>query len=191
MLIDRYIFKKHLEEGESVLYVAHKHWTQFLPKVLNVVFFGLMFPWIFYFAGLKVGLYIFLAFIWMFASLIRLFYDWVNWYADVWIFTNMSIIVVEWHGIFSNTSQRLGYEDVEGLSFTVKGFWGTIIRFGDATLQVISGSHITMKNAKNPKETELALMKHQAAFLNSRDMSHSDGLKQMLSQMVAQHLRRR
>ena len=191
MLVDKYIFKKHLEEGEKVLFVCHKHWTQFLPKVLNIIFFGFMFPWIFYFAGLKANLYVMVILLWMAAAFFRFVYDWVNWYADVWLFTNMTVIIVAWHGIFSNTSQRIGYEDVEGVAYTIKGFWGTVMRFGDATLQVLSGSHVTMENARNPKEIELALMKHQSSFLSNRDMAHSDGLKQMLSQMMAHHLRRK
>lgn len=191
MWIDKYIFQKHLEEGESILFVAHKHWTQFLPKFLNVTFFGFIFPWIFYLAGLKSTFFVILAFIWIFLAFIRFVYDWINWYADVWLFTNMSLIIVEWHGIFSNTSQRLGYEDVEGLAFTIKGFWGTVMRFGDATLQVLSGSHVTMTNARRPKEIELELMRHQSSFLNQRDMLHGDKLKQLLSQMIAHHLRRK
>ena len=191
MLVDKYIFQKHLEKGESVLYVVHKHWTQFLPRVLNVIFLGWMAPWIFYFAGLKTPLYVGLIFLWMVLAILRLVYDWINWYADVWILTNMSVIVVQWNGFFSNTSQRISYEDVEGLSFAIKGFWGTVFRFGDATLQVLSGSHVTMNNARNPKEIELSLMKHQGSYMESRSMIHSENLKQILSQMVAQHLRRK
>lgn len=191
MLVDKHIFQKHLEKGESVLYVVHKHWTQFLPRVLNVIFLGWMAPWIFYAAGLKTSLYVGLIFLWMILALLRLIYDWINWYADVWILTNMSVIVVEWKGFFANTSQRISYEDVEGLSFAITGFWGTVLRFGDVTLQVISGSHVTMKNARKPKEIELSLMKHQGDYMESRSMIHSENLKQILSQMVAQHLRRK
>lgn len=191
MLVDRYIFQKHLEEGEEIRFVCHKHWTQFFGPVLNVIFFGFMLPWVFYFIGFKAAWAVVLIFLWMFIGLIKLFYDWIDWYSDVWLFTNMSIIVVEWHGIFSNTSQRVGYEDVEGLSFAIRGFWGTVMRFGDATLKVISGSHVTMENSRRPKEIELALMKHQADYLNDRNLSHSDGLKDMLSQMVAHHIRRK
>lgn len=191
MFIDRYLFTKHLEEGENVLFVAHKHWTQFLPKVLNVTFFGFLFPWVFYMGGLKGGFIIGLIFLWMFAALIRLLYDWINWYADVWLFTNMTVIVVEWRGIFSNTSQRLGYDDIEGAGYEIKGFWASVMRFGDVTLQVVSGSHVTMENARRPKEIEMEFMKHKDSYLNDRDMAHSDTLKDLLSKMVVHHMRRK
>ncbi len=138
MFVDKFIFKKHLEEGESVLFAAHKHWTQLFPYVLNVIFFGLMLPWVIYSAGFRSDLFFKLIFIWNGVALLKLLYDWVDWYSDVWLFTDMSIIVVEWHGLFSNTSQRVGYEDAEGLAFTIKGFWGTVMRFGDVTIQVFA-----------------------------------------------------
>lgn len=191
MFIDQYVFNKHLEKSEKVLFVAHKHWACFVPSIINVLFFGFALPWILYYAGFKTNLFLGVIFIWMFIALVRLFYDWIDWYSDIWLFTNMSIIVVEWHGIFSNTSQRIGYDDVEGLSFTIKGFWGTVLQFGDSTLKVISGSHITLKNAQTPKKIELSLMQHQSRYLDDQQMAHSDGLKQLLSQMVADHLRRR
>jgi len=191
MFVDRYIFQKHLEEGEEILFVCHKHWSQFLGHVLNVIFFGFMLPWVFFMMGFKSSFYLLLIALWTLIALVKLFYDWIDWYADVWLFTTMSIVVVEWHGVFSNTSQRIGYEDGEGLSFAIRGFWGTVMRFGDITLKVISGSHVTMENARRPKEIELALMKCQADYLNQRNLAHSDGLKDMLSQMVAQHIRRK
>jgi len=190
-MIDRIIFKKHLERGEEVQYAVHKHSTQFYRPILFVAFFGFVLPWIMYYMGFRSSLFISIIIVWNILATIRLLYDFIDWYSDVWLFTNMSIIIVEWHGLFSNTSQRIGYEDTEGVSFVIKGFWGTIMRFGDITLQVVSGSHVVLKNANRPKKAELALMKYQGEFLNNKEMSHASGLKQMLSQMVAHHLRKK
>jgi hypothetical protein len=189
MLVDSLIFKKHLEEGEKVLYAAHKHWVEFIGPFVAILFFGFILPWILYFVGFRSSLFLAVILVWTLLALFRLLHDFVDWHSDVWIFTNMSIIIVEWHGLFSNTSQRIGYEDTEGVAFVIKGFWGTVLKYGDVTLKVISGSHIDLKNAKSPKKIELALMKHQGSYMNSREMSHAGGLKEMLSQMVAHHLR--
>ena len=189
MFIDKLIFKKHLEKDELVLFTAHKHWTQFLGHFLSILFFGFALPAILYFVGFKSSLFLAFIVVWVVLAAAKLFYDFIDWYSDVWLFTNMSIIIVEWHGLFSNTSQRVGYEDTEGVSFIIKGFWGTVLRYGDVTLRVISGSHVVLKDAAHPKKVELALMKHQGSYLNSREMAHAGGLKEMLSQMVSHHLR--
>ena len=190
-MIDKIIFSKHLEKGEEVQYAVHKHVSQFFKPVIFILFFGIILPWVFYSMGFRGTLFLTVIVIWNVMALIRLFYDFIDWYSDVWLFTNMSIIVVEWQGIFSNTSQRVGYEDTEGVSFMIKGFWGTVLRFGDITLQVVSGSHIELKNASSPKKAELALMKYQGEYINSKEMADASSLKQMLSQMVAHHLRKK
>jgi hypothetical protein len=187
-MVDKLIFQKHLEEGEVVQYAVHKHVSEFFKPVLFIVFFGFIVPWGLFYMGFRSTLFLSIVVVWNVLALLRLLYDFIDWYSDVWLFTNMSIIVVEWHGIFSNTSQRIGYEDTEGISFVIRGFWGTVLRFGDITLKVISGSHVDLKDAAHPKKAELALMKYQGEYLKNREMMDATGLKQMLSQMVAHHL---
>lgn len=189
MLIDRFIFQKHLEAGEEVAFTAHTHWSQFLSPLIKIVFFGLSLPWIIYATGFRTRLFLLVVALWVLLAIVKLFYDFVDWYADAWLFTNKSIIIVTWHGIFSNTSQRVSYEDAEGIAFLIKGFWGTVLRFGDITLKTISGSTIVMRDAKSPKKVEMALMEHQEKYMSQKEMNDATGLKQMLSQMVAHHLR--
>lgn len=189
MLIERIIFKKHLEKGEEVAFTAHTHWTQFVIPFLRVMFFGVCLPLGIYYMGFRSDLFLALICVWILIATVRLFYDFIDWYSDVWLFTNMGIIIVEWHGIFSNTSQRVSYEDAERISYKIKGFWDTVFRYGDITLQTIAGSTIVMNNAKSPKKVELALMEHQEKYMSRKEMNDASGLKQMLSQMVAHHLR--
>jgi len=191
MFADRFIFHKHLENKEEVLYAAHKHFTQFLKPLFRVSLFGFLIPWSLYGMGFRSQFFLILVIVWTLLALIRLLYDFIDWYSDVWLFTNMSIIIIEWHGIFSNTSQRVGYEDTEGVAFVIRGFWGTIFRYGDLTLRMISGGQVLLKNAKSPKKVELALMRHQGDYLGNRERSDSAGLKHMISQMVAHHLRKK
>jgi hypothetical protein len=39
------LFHKHLEEGEEILYIAHKHWFTIYQDILNLVVFGFLVPW--------------------------------------------------------------------------------------------------------------------------------------------------
>lgn len=189
MFIDRTIFKKHLEDGEEVAFTAHTHWTQFIIPFIRIAFFGAALPWLTYSMGFRSSLFSWLIGVWILLAAIRLFYDFIDWYSDAWLFTNKSIIIVVWHGVFSNTSQRVSYEDTEGIAFLIRGFWGTILRYGDVTLKTISGSAIVLNHAKQPKKIELALMEHQEKYMSKKEMNDASGLKQMLSQMVSHHLR--
>ena len=189
MTIDKFLFKKHLEKGEKIKYAVHKHGIAILKPTLEVAFFGLGLPWALYFVGLSTNIFFWLAIVWSFIALIRFIYVLVDWYSDAWLITNMSVITIEWNGIFSNNAARLGYEDVEGASYEIKGFWGTMLRFGDLQLRVMSGTHVDLGGAARPKKAELALLRAQEEYLGHKNWQDTTSLKSLLSSMVAHHNR--
>ena len=191
MIIEKLIFSKHLEKGEKVLYSVHKHWVDIFKPVLEVGFFGIIIPWGIYVIGFNSDLFFIIAIIWSIIALIRYFYVMVDSYSDVWLVTDMGILTVEWRGIFSNASTRLGYEDIEGVGYDINGFWPTVLGYGDLTLKVMSGNNIELKKAKKPKKAELAIARYQANYLNNKDMQDAGSLKTLLSQMVSSHLRQK
>jgi len=189
MIIDKIIFNKHLEKGEKVLYAVHKHWIEILGSVLAVAFFGFVIPWTFYLIGFNTALFFWIAVTWSVIAYLRFMYILIDWYADVWLVTDMGIIVIEWRGIFSNSSTRIGYEDIEGVAYDINGFWATMLRYGDLTLKVMSGNNLELKPAARPNKAELAVIKFQDKYMNDREMQDSGNLKNLLSQMVAHHMR--
>lgn len=184
-MIDRFIFKKHLEDGEEVLYSVHKHWIAIVKPSLEVGFFGLALPWSLYFIGFNSEIFFWVAVAWSVMGYLRFLYILVDWYSDAWLITDMSLVAMEWHGIFSNNSARISYDDVEGAAYEIKGFLGTVLRFGNMQIRVMSGSHLNLKNVANPKKAELALLRFQEKYMNEKNMQDSDNLKALLSSMVA------
>ena len=190
MIVDRLIFSKHLEKGEKIVYSVHKHWIKTLKPVLVVSFFGLLIPWSLYFMGFNSKLFFWIALVWSVVAYLRFLYVMLDWYADVWLVTNMSILVIEWHGFFSNMSTRIGYNDVEGVAYEINGFWGTVMRYGNITLKVMSGNNMFMKTSADPKRTELAIARCQGEYLNNREMQDAGNLKNILSQMVSTYIKK-
>ncbi len=190
MIFSKLIFSKHLEKGEEIQYVIHKHWSEMTKPILEVLFFGFLTPWALYFIGFSTPTFFWVAVIWSAIAVARFIYVLVDWISDAWLITNMNIIVVEWSGIFSNLSARVGYTDIEGASYEIKGFWGTIFRYGDMTLRVISGSHFDLKKVSNPKKAELALSRFQDKYLSDRNIQDATSLKSLLSDMVSHHIGR-
>ena len=190
MIINRLICKKHLEKDEKILYVVHTHWIEVAKPVSEVAFFGLLLPWALYFMGFSTSLFFWVAMIWSALAIARFLYVMVDWYSDAWLVTNMNVIIIAWNGLFHNISARVGFEDIEGASYEIKGFWGTVFRYGNMTLRVISGSHFDLKNVAMPKKAELALARFQDKYLNDRNMQDSTSLKTLLSDMISHHVRR-
>lgn len=185
MTIDKLIFSKHLEKGEEILYAIHKHWSEATKSIVEIGFFGLALPWTLYAIGFNGRVFFWVAIAWSFLAFARFIYVLIDWYSDTWLITNMNVITIEWNGIFSNNSSRIGFEDIEGASYEIKGFWGTILRYGDMTLRVMSGSHFDLKNVSGPKKAELALARFQDSYLNDRNMKDTNSLKTLLSSLVA------
>lgn len=187
--MDKYIFRRHLEEGEKILFAVHKHWIGMVKASIEVVVFGLVLPWLLYFIGFNTPSFFWVAVVWSLIAFIRFIYIVIDWYSDTWLITNMSVITIEWHGIFRSNTARIGFEDIEGASYEIRGFWGTILRFGDMTLRVMSGSHADLKSVARPKRAELALARYQEQYLNDRNMQDTSSLKNLLSNLVAHHNR--
>jgi hypothetical protein len=189
MIIEKLIFSKHLEKGEKVLYSVHKHWTDILSPVLAVGFFGFVIPWGFYAMGFNTTFFFWMAVIWSVLAYLRFMYVLVDWYADVWLITSMGLIAIEWRGLFSNCATRIGYEDIEGVTYDINGFWPTVLRYGDITLKVMSGNNLEMKSIARPQRAELAIARFQDQFLNKKEMQDAGNLKTLLSSMIAHHMR--
>ena len=180
MIIDKLIFNRHLEKGEKVLYAVHKHWIEILGPVLGIAFFGFVIPWTFYLIGFNTALFFWIAVIWSVLAYLRFIYILVDWYADVWLITSMGMIVIDWRGIFSNSSTRIGYEDIEGVAYDINGFWATMLRYGTMTLKVMSGNNLDLKPAANPQKAELAIIRFQGKYMNNREMQDAGNLKNLL-----------
>lgn len=185
MIIDKIIFNKHLEKGETILYSVHQHWVQMMRSVAEVGVFGFVLPWGFYFMGFNTKLFFMIAVIWSVLAYIRFIYVLIDWYCDAWLITNMSVITVQWNGIFSNNATRLGYEDIEGAAYEISGFWGTILRYGTINMRFMSGNSSELKNISHPKKAELLLAHYKEKFLSERNMHDTGALKTLLANLVA------
>jgi len=189
-MLQKFIFHKHLEKGEKIIYVVHKHWINILNPTLRLAFFGLLIPWSLYIMGFNTFIFFWIAFFWSLFAFLHFIYDFINWYSDVFLITSMDIIWVEWSGLFKNAATRMGFEDIEGVSYEINGFWPTVFNYGRVNLKSVSGNILGLYPARNPKQVELNIMKYQHQYLRSRDMEDAGKLKQLLSQMVSGHLRR-
>ena len=190
MIIDRLIFNKHLEEGEKILYAVHRHWVGMTKPALEVGFFGFVLPWSLYAIGFNSDIFFWIAVTWSVLAYIRFLYVLIDWYADTWLITNMSVITIEWQGVFSNTSSRLGYEDIEGAAYEIKGFWGTILRFGTITIKMMSGNSAKLKDVSRPNRAEMLFSHYQEKYMTERNMKDTSSLKTLLSNLVARENRK-
>ncbi len=188
MKITEYLFKDYLEDDEHILFVARRHPVIMFRDVLRIIFFHAFIPFLFWIMFPQL---LFIYGVWGFIGIVRVFFVVQDWYYDVWLLTNMGIIGVEWSGFFDRSSSRIEYPSIEGVSYSLRGFWQTMLNYGEMTLAKFGGpSTITLKEAMNPKKCEKYVLKYQEKFMTSKNFQDQEVLKQLLSDLVVEHVKK-
>lgn len=186
-MLQRLLFTKHLDDDEVMVRVVHKHWllgvrTLLWPTLWIVALAALpiAFPVrpVFFFTG-TVGV---ILCVWW----IRNFFDY---FLDAWIITNEGIIDIAWHGWFHRESARILYSDIQGVSYEIKGVIGTLLQVGMISVEKIStGDAVSLESVKRPKKIESLLLRHQEAYLHTKNMKDSKQVQELLASLVAERL---
>jgi len=185
MIIANYLFGEYLEKGEKIKEVAHTTiltiWRNlfrlaalsfFIPGILFLFFPQLLIPIL----------------IWMIIGLFRILYELYGWYYDVLLITNTGVLSVKSKTLFDVTTNRIEYHMIEGVSYTIKGFWQTIFNFGDIRVEKVgSGTPVILKNATNPAYIEKMILKNQEQYMMHRNLQDHNTLKNLLTEMVIRH----
>lgn len=188
MLFQQFLFNRHLNEHERILYVGHKHWIEIIRALFKVSFFGIAFPWLLY-VFLGIPPLFWFAIITTAISYIRLLYILIDWYFDAILVTSESLIFVTWHGAFHQESSRISYESVESITLETEGFLATIFGYGEVGIEREGAEEIKMEYITNPKRLELEIMRGKESFEEKNMSENSEALKEILSQLVAEHIK--
>lgn len=183
--IPQVLFRPHLDPGEEVLDVFHRHPFIMFPSLARISFFTFLVPLFLYYMFPEFAFFFFL---WMGVGIIRLVYVFFNWYHDALLVTNVSLLKTYWSGFFDRSSSRLEYPMIEGISYTIQGFRRTVFNYGHVHVNRSGGSSVLdLPDAINPPKVERVILSHQEKFVTDQSMKDSDTLKTLLVSMIRQH----
>lgn len=184
MKLANFFFGEYLEKNEKIHSLAHVSVVTIWRVMMRVAFLGFILPGLFFifFPQLLIPVLI-----WMLIGLIKVIYELYGWYYDVFLITNTSVISIKSESLFDVTTNRVEYHMIEGVSYAIKGFWQTILNYGDIKVEKIgSGTPIVLKNASNPARIERLILKHQDEYMEHRNFQDHKTLKELLAGMVRQ-----
>ncbi len=183
--INNYLFAPYLDEGEVIYKVFHRHIFVILKDILGLIILGVLLPLFLYYLFPNYWL---IFTIWILITWLRFVKLFLIWYHDAILLTNVSIIDVYWYGLFDRTSTRVEYNMIEGISYTIRGIIPTLFKYGDISIQIVSGSEaVSLKNAINPKKVERIIMEYQQKFTSEQNLKDADALKDLLTTMIRNH----
>jgi hypothetical protein len=187
MIVQNFLFRKHLNDNEKIVAVAHRHFIIVLPQVFKALFFGALIPFFIFILFPQTAMYML---IWMWAGALGLLYHLYDWYFDAWLMTNQGLLDVEWKGMFDKTSTRIEYHMIEGIAYEIKGFWSTIFNYGIVTLEKVgAGTLVQLTNVSHPKKVEQKLLVCQKKYMTQKSMREHGALKDLLTEMIVDHVK--
>ena len=181
------LFNRHLEDDEPLYIVVHKHWLiGFKEMVLPIAALAVTWAVLYYVPFKIAAMIVAILDIGICVWILRNFFDY---YLDGWVITDRAIIDVEWHGWFHRESTRIDYSSIEGVSYKIKGIFGTLMRFGTVSIEKISsGSVVSIENVKNPRDIESIILACQEACIRSKNMKDSSTVKDIIAEIVAERM---
>ncbi|MFA4845167.1 MAG: PH domain-containing protein [Patescibacteria group bacterium] len=129
-----------LKAREEVIEVVQGVLTPRLPKFLLLVIW-LVLPFFFLFPLWKqgtIGIVIF--FLWLLCGLILLFRYYLIWSRTLFVITDRRVVDHEQKGFFHRVVTEARFEQIDEVSYQVKGVFGTLFRYGLIQLELHGAS---------------------------------------------------
>lgn len=113
---DKIFFKKFIPEWQEMLHIVHSNPILIIKKIfVQIVLFVLIPIWFYYYSPViqakvpfnYLEIYLFLIYF-------KIIYSIFNWYNDVWIVTNSSVIAINWSFLKSNI-ETINFDSIEWL----------------------------------------------------------------------------
>ncbi len=159
--------KIKLGEKEKISHVIHRYWLTYFWSWFGIAIlfatpFFFMF-WLFQHGQWGQMLFvvpIVLAVIWLIHTL-------YIWQKNALVITTDRIIDIEQRGIFEKVISDISLEDIEDVAGKIKGFWGTMFRYGNTMIEASEGRiKIVAEKVKYPEDLQRHIKKMKKQYLD-------------------------
>ena len=150
---ETHFFKKYIPEWLEIKWVIHEHIVVILDKLILWLSFGAIIPSFLYYqsdAFQELVPFYFLE-IYLVIAFIKIVYEIFNWYNDVWIITNESVIDLDW-ALFKTEATSVKYENIEWVGVEQDGIWDKVLNKGTVVIHKIWDDSFQIEDAVIPYE---------------------------------------
>lgn len=144
-------FKKYVPEWQEMIHIIHTHPIVILKNlIVQLVLFVILPVWLFYHSNTVIKEIPFFYFeIYLFIIFSKIIYDIFNWYNDVWIITDSSIVSVDWSFLKSKT-ESVNFDSIEWLWVDESGFIDKLFKKWWLMIHKIWNEEFILEEAINP-----------------------------------------
>lgn len=158
-----------LDSDETVLTEVRRHMIVFYARILILVVFFFVPLFISPFIVLLIEkiaknpigsiIFGFLFTLWLIVIWMTFFYQWTDYYLDVWIITNKRIFDIDQRGFFNREISVCRIEQLQDVSITVDGVMATFFKYGTIHIHTAGESHdFVIRDAADPMNVKNIIM---------------------------------
>ncbi len=190
LLFKRWQFKKHLNNGEKLFEVLHHHSIAIWGQVFAWGILGLCFPIGAILLAHSLGfLYSWWwAVLWIIGSSVWIAYHIIDWYFDVLLITNYSLLHVKWNGIFNRNISRIEYEDIKEVEIETNGILESMLEFGTVKIHTTAGGVLEMLHIHDPKTVEAIIRQYRTDHQKFLRYTDSVEVEHLLNELIRKHV---
>ena len=137
---EKIFFARYVPEGQELKWVVHEHFLVVVRTLIVWMSFGAIIPSFLYYQSEKLKDLIPFYFMEGFLILvfIKVIYEIFDWYNDVWIITNESVIDLDW-ALFKTNVSSLHFDSIEGIEVEQDGVIDTLFNKGTLVIHKMGG----------------------------------------------------
>lgn len=152
---DTLFFEQHINSDEKIEKVFHRHFFVIAEDLLVWIFFALAIPTFLYYFNVfslqqaipdRTYIHAYLLVIY-FVLLYKIF----DWYLDVWIATNRTLVEMRWKW-FTPQLLYISYEKIESIEQRTPSWLYSILGISDIVIHLSGNEHHTLSSAAEPKD---------------------------------------
>lgn len=148
---DKIFFKKYIPEGQEMIHIIHIHPIVILGNLIVIFSLFIVLPiFLYYFSPtLQKQIPFFYLEIYLIFTFLKVIYDIFNWYTDVWILTNTSIVALDWSFLKTKTDS-ISYSNIEGMWVDEDGIVDKILKKWWLVIHKFWEEEFILEDAINP-----------------------------------------
>ncbi|MEI7690431.1 MAG: PH domain-containing protein [bacterium] len=139
-------------DGEKVLLTLRKNPNKFGKQIIKGLIFLLIPILAFIFFNNQIILTIAVVLLLMF--LIYTLYYFLIWFYDVYIITNIRIICVNRHSLFSQEFSETDLSKIQDVTYSIKGIFATMFKYGTVNIRTSTGLTLELSDLSDPDEVQ-------------------------------------
>ena len=151
---DNLFFRAYTGADTEIREVFHRHSFVIIEDIIVWIFFGLIIPGFLYgqdIFSLRSNIPIGYSYGYMFIIYALLMYKLFDWYVDVWIMTESTIVDMKWKWLSSDLLY-IPYVKIEWVEIRTRSWWAALLGMSDVVVKLAGSDEFTLYSARRPSD---------------------------------------